>query len=92
MVVTRGASTSGGKNVKPNKQGKGSEGKQRKKPLQLAFGAERSTLSRIALSGKQYWRRPRSRGTGSLDLTTHDVRHQSKYKGKFFGGCYGTKK
>ena len=37
MVVTDGASTSGGKTVKPNKQGKGSKGKQRKKPPPACF-------------------------------------------------------
>ena len=37
MVVTGGASTSGGKTSKPNKQGKGSKGKQRKKPPLACF-------------------------------------------------------
>ena len=37
MVVMGGASTSGGKTSKPNKQGKGSKGKQRKKPPPACF-------------------------------------------------------
>ena len=37
MVVMGGASTSGGKTSKPNKQGKGSKGKQRKKPPPAYF-------------------------------------------------------
>ena len=37
MVVTGGASTRGVKTTKPNKQGKGSKGKQRKKPPPAYF-------------------------------------------------------
>ena len=37
MVVMGGAITSGGKTSKPNKQGKGSKGKQRKKPPPTCF-------------------------------------------------------
>ena len=37
MVVMGGASTTGGKTLKPNKQGKGSKGKQRKKPPLVCF-------------------------------------------------------
>ena len=37
MVVMGGASTSGVKTSKPNKQGKGSKGKQRKKPPPTCF-------------------------------------------------------
>ena len=37
MVLTGGASTSGGKGTKPNKQGKGPKGKPRKKPPLACF-------------------------------------------------------
>ena len=37
MEVTGGANTSGGKSTKPNEQGKGSKGKQRKKPPLACF-------------------------------------------------------
>ena len=44
MVVTGGASTSGGKTSKPNKQGKGPKGNRGRSPLQPASYVEKSTV------------------------------------------------
>ena len=44
MVVLGGASTSGGKSSKPNRQGKVSKDNRRKSPLQLISCVERSIL------------------------------------------------
>ena len=92
MVVTGGASTSGGKTSKPNKQGKGSKGKQREEgPSSLLPMCREKHIMKNCPQWQAVLEATKNvEKRDTLDPTIHDVRHPSEYGGEFSGGQYRT--